>query len=325
MKKVNLLRCKQWTASSATTISSIATLLRRAPLARAFLIRRPVCLAIMFIALLLGFRLTSLPAKAAIITEQANGRPMILYVPDHWSSDASVHAGRALVVVLHGGMGNASRIEDRGAEAGLNMDAVAAANGFMVAYLNGTSATRALGANFLAWNAGGGCCGQPALNAVDDIGYIESVTAGLVSRFQLDPKRLFVMGHSNGAMMSQLLMCKSTTFSAAVAISGPLNLASGTCAAAPGKRILAIHGSADDNVPVDGGRGTKGISGVSFQSERHSESLQEAAGASYQLQLLPAVDHNLEHINAAIQNSEQRSVAEKAALFFGLSRQAVKP
>jgi polyhydroxybutyrate depolymerase len=315
VKKVNLLPCKQWTASSATTISSIGRLPALAPSARTFAKSRPTRLAFALLVLLLGCGLRVPPAEAATITEQASGRSMILYVPDRWSSDAGAHLGRGLVVVLHGGMGNASRIEERGAEAGLNMDAVASA----------TPATRALGGNFLAWNAGGGCCGQAALNAVDDIGYIESVTAALVSRFQLDPKRLFVMGHSNGAMMSQLLMCKSNLFSAAVAISGPLNLASGSCSGEAGKRILAIHGSADDNVPVDGGRGSKGISGVAFQSERHSETLQEAAGAIYQLQLLPGVDHNLERINAAIQNSEQRSVAEKAALFFGLRTQATRP
>jgi polyhydroxybutyrate depolymerase len=271
-----------------------------------------------------------LPARAASITESIGGRPAILVVPDSWNDDpGAAHSGRALVVVLHGGMGNASRIEDRGAEAGLNMDAVAAHHGFMVAYLNGTPATRALGGNFLAWNAGGGCCGQPALNAVDDVGYIESVTAGLVTRFHLDPKRLFVMGHSNGAIMSQLLMCRSNTFSAAVAISGPLNLASANCqsaaSTAASKRILAIHGSVDENVPVAGGRGSKGISGVAFQSEQHSAQLQEAAGTSYQLLLLPGVDHNLEHISAAIKSSEQQSVAEKAALFFGLSAPADKP
>jgi polyhydroxybutyrate depolymerase len=199
----------------------------------------------------------------------------------------------------------------------------------MVAYLNGTPATRALGGNLLAWNAAGGCCGQPAVSGVDDLGYIESVAAQLVTRFHLDPGRLFLMGHSNGAMMGQLLICKSNTFSAAVAISGPLNLASGPCQGASSgasrKRILAIHGSADQNVPVAGGRGTKGISGVAFQSEQHSQQLQEAAGTSYQLQLLPGVDHNLDHISAAIQSSEQQSVAEKAALFFGLGGNAAQP
>ncbi len=281
------------------------------------------------LAFFLAARLGCPLAHAATSTEQLAGRAAILFVPDSWTHEADAHPGRSLVVVLHGGLGNAARIENRGAEAGLNMDAVAASHGFMVAYLNGTPATRALGGNFLAWNAGGGCCGQPAVTAVDDLGYIESVAAELVARFHLDPGRLFVMGHSNGAIMSQLLICKSNTFRAAVAISGPLNLASGACqgasAGAASKRILAIHGSADENVPVAGGRGTKGISGVAFQSEVHSEQLQEAAGTSYQLQLLPGVDHNLEHISAAVESTEQQSVAEKAALFFGLSGNAAKP
>ena len=290
--------------------------------------RRAQSLAVALLAFLSCWQFAYWPARAGTATEQVGGRSAILFVPDSWSSDSGSRTGRGLVVVLHGGMGNASRIEERGAEAGLNMDAVAAAHGFMVAYLNGTPATRSLGGNFLAWNAGGGCCGQPALNATDDLGYIESATAGLVARFHLDPTRLFLMGHSNGAIMSQLLICKSNTFAAAVAISGPLNLANGKCLAvangATAKHILAIHGSADENVPVAGGRGSKGISGVAFQSEQHSEQLQQAAGTSYQLQLLPGVDHKLERINAAIESSEQQNLAQKATTFFGLSAPAGK-
>ena len=133
------------------------------------------------------------------------------------------------------------------------------------------------------------------------------------------------MGHSNGAVMGQLLMCKSNTFSAAVAISGPLNVASGNCIGGSGKRILAIHGSADDNVPVAGGRGSKGISGIAFQSEQHSQMLQEAAGTTYQLKLLPGIDHNLAHITAAIERTEQNSVADLATSFFGLDARPTSP
>ena len=53
------------------------------------------------------------------------------------------------------------------------MDEVAKKSGFVVAYLNGTPVTRMLGADKLGWNAGGGCCGVPAENNVDDVGYHE--------------------------------------------------------------------------------------------------------------------------------------------------------
>jgi hypothetical protein len=43
-----------------------------------------------------------------------------------------------------------------------------------------------------------------------------------------------------------------------------------------------------------------------------------SSGASYDLLVVKGADHRLEHIEQAIQHSEGRSIAEKAAQFFGL-------
>jgi hypothetical protein len=96
------------------------------------------------------------------------GRDMVLHVPARLPPTGA----RALVIVLHGGMGSADRIVGRQAESGLNLDAIADRDGFVVAYLNGTPVTRLLGSRALGWNAGGGCCGQPAQTGVDDVAYI---------------------------------------------------------------------------------------------------------------------------------------------------------
>ena len=65
------------------------------------------------------------------------------------------------------------------------MDSAAEKNGFIVAYLNGTRATRSMGADKLGWNAGGRCCGQPAINNVDDVGYIEGAVDYLAANMAL--------------------------------------------------------------------------------------------------------------------------------------------
>src|SRR6185312_13904637 len=83
------------------------------------------------------------------------GREAIVYTPARLPPSGQ----RALVIVLHGGLGNAERIEAGKSEHGLNLDALAEADGFVVAYLNGTPVTRMMGADMLGWNAGGGCCG----------------------------------------------------------------------------------------------------------------------------------------------------------------------
>ena len=132
-------------------------------------------------------------------TENYAGRSMIVYVP----SRLPPLGARQLVVVLHGGLGNAQRIESGQSENGLNMDAVAEKDGFVVAYLNGTPVTRQLGADKLGWNAGGGCCGLSAENNVDDVGYITNAIDHLVGEYGIDRGRIYGMGHSNGAMMSQ--------------------------------------------------------------------------------------------------------------------------
>ena len=260
-----------------------------------------------------GILLAFSPATARDETESFGGRDMIVHVPDRLPPSGT----RALVVVLHGGLGNAGRIAGRQSESGLNMDDVADKHGFIVVYLNGTAATR-LGGKMLAWNAGGGCCGQPFRNNVDDVGYIRGAVGWLAGKYGIDRKRVFGTGHSNGAVMTQRLMCETTLYAAAISISGPIGADTTQCPAARGHRILAIHGADDQNVPVAGGRGTKGVSGVTFGSEEHARQVFAASGASYTLQIVPGADHMLDHISAAILKTEDISLAEKSARFFGI-------
>jgi len=275
--------------------------------------------------LLAAVLLSSWPHRAdsadRATADSYGGRTLLIYVPARLPPAGT----RALVVVLHGGLGNAQRIESQQSESGLNMDAVADHYGFVVVYLNGTPVTRRLGADMLGWNAGGGCCGLPAENNVDDVGYIQKAVGYLAGKYGIDHSRVYGMGHSNGAMMTQRLLCETALYVAGVAISGPLNLDTDSCPAARGRRILALHGANDDNVPITGGRGTKGLSNAVYNSEDRSRRVFEHSGATYTLQVVHGADHKLDNISAAIRSSEGETVAQKAAKFFGLatSRQAV--
>ncbi len=267
-------------------------------------------------AVVLALTIPSLGWCAGTSTTQAYaGRDMIVFMPSHLPPVGQ----RALVVVLHGGLGNAQRIADSQSESALNMNAEAEKDGFIVVYLNGTPVTRMLGANMLGWNAGGGCCGQSFANNIDDVGYIQGAVRHLEDQYGVDPARVFGIGHSNGAMMTQRLMCETSLYAAGISISGPLNDPVAACPAARGKHILAIHGQVDENVPIAGGRGTKGISGVAYASEDHSRDVFTNSGAIYDLQIVPGADHKLEDIDAAIQKSQGRSIQQEAAQFFGLA------
>lgn len=270
--------------------------------------RIPLWLAVAGLGVLLLGR--GATAAAGARQESYAGRSLIVYVPDRLPPAGQ----RALVVVLHGGMGNAAGIERT-----LALDPVAERDGFIVAYLNGTRVARYMRSIREGWNAGGGCCGLPAKHDIDDVGYIKGAIGYLTREYGIDPGRIYGVGHSNGAMMTQRIMCQTGIYAAAVPISGPLNLQGAECAAARGKRILAIHGARDENVPIAGGRGTKGLSRAVYRSEDRSRESFLKSGASYRLLIVHDADHRLPDVESALKRQTGSSLAETIAQFFGLA------
>jgi polyhydroxybutyrate depolymerase len=246
------------------------------------------------------------------VTQTLDGRSAVLFLP----TSMPPMGARALVVVLHGGLGNAQRVSSGRSESALNMNDVADREGFVVAYLNGTPVTRFLGADKLGWNAGN-CCGLPADKNVNDVGYLEAAVRAISKEYGIAPQRVFGIGHSNGAMMTQRVMCESTLYAAAVAVSGPLDSGATSCPAAAGKRILAIHGEDDQNVPIDGGRGTKGLLRANFASQAHTVNVWKNSGATYELEVIKGADHSVDAISTQLLKLENQTLAQKAARFFG--------
>lgn len=234
------------------------------------------------------------------------GRDVDMYIPDK----VPAMGKRALLVVLHGGMGNAEGIRQS-----LQMDGMADKYGFLIAYLNGNPAR--INANMKTWNAGA-CCGLAQHNNVDDVGYITAAIGEIEKKYGVDSHRVYGMGHSNGAMMTQRVMCETGVYQAAVPVSGPLEWNVVSCPAARGKRLLAIHGAEDKNVPIAGGRGSKGISNVSFHSEADTQHVYEKSGASYKLWVIPGADHKPQNIAAAIAHSGL-VMQEEVVKFLGIA------
>jgi polyhydroxybutyrate depolymerase len=162
------------------------------------------------------------------------GREFRVYRP----ATLPVTAPVPLVVMLHGGFGSASQ-----AEQAYGWNDAADRYGFVVAYPDGVGR---------AWAVGDGCCGEPGRTGVDDVAFITAVVANLRDRLPLDPRRLFVTGMSNGAMMSYRLACSTDAFAAMAPVSGTLL---GSCPDPRPLSVLHIHGLADQNVPFDGSPG----------------------------------------------------------------------
>lgn len=269
------------------------------------------CWMLILVVLLAAAATTA--ASANIETHRDGGRDTQVYVPLHLAPQKQ----RGVVVVLHGGLGNAERIADAKSEAGINFDAQAEKDGFVVAYLNGTGVMRFFQSHMLGWNAGA-CCGLPAQNNVDDVAYIRGAVANLEKRYDIAPGHAFVIGHSNGAMMALRMMCETHVFAAAVSISGALEV--NRCPAASGTKVLAIHGADDKNVPVAGGEGPRGLSHVNFNSEAYTAGVLREAGAQYDLKIVPGADHFLNNIDAQLRKTDGLSVAQEAVRFFGIGR-----
>ncbi|OHV47897.1 polyhydroxybutyrate depolymerase [Pseudofrankia sp. BMG5.36] len=165
-------------------------------------------------------------------------------------------APRPLVVELHGGGGNNGAIERQ-----TGFFDLADQKGFLVASPNGTGR---LEDRMLTWNAGW-CCGQAAQNGVDDVGFIAAMLDDIAAHYPLDTRRVYVTGFSNGAMMTYRLGCALADRLAAIApVSGALDYDG--CTPSRPVPLLAIHGTADQNVPYNGGTGA--VQEERFPSER---------------------------------------------------------
>src|SRR5262249_57996546 len=87
-------------------------------------------------------------------------------------------------------------------ESYLKLTPLSDARGFLYAYPDGT--VDALGLRF--WNATDACC-DTGNTMVDDSGYLSGLIVQIEARYTVDPKRVFVVGHSNGGVIGDRLAC----------------------------------------------------------------------------------------------------------------------
>lgn len=102
-----------------------------------------------------------------------------------------------VVVVLHGGGGHAANAVRMS-----GFDGLAAREGFIAVYPNGTAGRRR--GRLLTWNAGH-CCAGAMTNRVDDVGFLAAMIDALVASGRADRARVYVTGMSNGGMMAHRL------------------------------------------------------------------------------------------------------------------------
>ncbi len=135
------------------------------------------------------------PADAPKLSEEAldhGGRSRRFLVHDFSGGKRA-----SVVIVLHGGGGHPENAADMS-----QFDVLAAREHFIAVYPGGTGGTP--GGRLLTWNAGH-CCAYARENKIDDVGFIAAMIDALVASGRADPKRVYVTGMSNGAMLSHVL------------------------------------------------------------------------------------------------------------------------
>ena len=168
-------------------------------------------------------------------------RPVTLHVPASYVSTTKT----PLVILLHG-YGASGSFQDLY----FGLTAVSDARGFLYAAPDGT--VDADGRRF--WNATDGCCDLHGTN-VDDSTYISSLIKDIQGRYNVDPKRVFLIGHSNGGFMSYRMACDHADQIAAIAsLAGAMFSDVSKCTPSGPVNVLQIHGTADDTISFDGGQ-----------------------------------------------------------------------
>ena len=192
------------------------------------------------------------------IASGGESREYILVTPD-----SAPQGRRPLVLLLHGHLGTAANALGAGlAPSPLSawLDIVDRES-VLVAALQGLRGSD----HRTGWHD---CRSDDTRNpTVDDVGFAASVIHDLSARGRVDPSRIYVMGMSNGAMMTfRLALELQPTPAAIAAVAGTMAVHSSCQDARQPVSVLIIHGTSDPLVPYGGGA-------VGFRSSGESGSV----------------------------------------------------
>ncbi len=102
------------------------------------------------------------------------------------------------------------------------------------------------------WNATDACCDFYNTN-VDDSGYLRSLVEAIKVEFNIDDRRIYLAGLSNGGFMSYRMACDHADLIAAiVSVAGATFYNAGDCTPTEPVHVLQIHGTNDGGILYSG-------------------------------------------------------------------------
>jgi polyhydroxybutyrate depolymerase len=167
-------------------------------------------------------------------------RPVSVHVP------AASTGGSALplVIALHGYTSNGAEMESY-----MRIAAEADRRGFLYAFPDGSRDSH--GDRF--WNATDACCDLYG-SGIDDSRYLTDVIDAIQRAYPVDPRRVYLIGHSNGAFMAFRAACDhADRITAIAAFNGAMWQDTSRCRPSQPVSVLAIHSTADEYIAHGGG------------------------------------------------------------------------
>jgi len=171
--------------------------------------------------------------------EAGGDRPVTVHVPGSFDGEPA-----PLLILLHGYASSGAL-----AEAYFALGDAAEAQGVITAAPDGLMDVT----TSRYWNATAACCDNYD-NQPDDVGYLSGLIDEIATRIEIDPRRVYLLGHSNGGFMAYRMACdEASRIAAIVSLSGATELDAADCAPSEPVSILEIHGTSDTVVPYLGG------------------------------------------------------------------------
>ncbi len=188
---------------------------------------------------LVALSMNPLPAQGAAVAFPG-ARPFSLIVPTTYNKAKPA----PLILALHGYTSSGDETEKY-----LQLASVAEKKGILYVHPDGTQD----GAANRFWNATPACCNFYS-SKVNDDAYLMNIIDAVSKRYNVDQKRIYVVGHSNGGFMTHHMGCTHSNRIAAIAsFAGATFDDPKSCKPTSPISVLQIWGTSDATIAYNGG------------------------------------------------------------------------
>lgn len=160
-----------------------------------------------------------------------------------------------VVFIFHGGLGTPDIIEKQ-----TGFSVKADEEKFIVVYPYGTGP---FDKKLLTWNTWD-CCGYADKKNINDVDFVHAILQQVKSKYNIDDKRIYAAGLSNGGMMCYLLACELPEQFAAVAPVAASMFDTISCNPNSEVSLIIFNSMDDQHVPYNGGVGEESLVEVKY-------------------------------------------------------------